>query len=252
MYFIMSTMGKNRVIPIFFIILLISVFISSFIFFHKKNTLDLAARNIETFSKQQAYFLSRDIERMFNSIDLFVKYLEDENKSFEQSIGSGLCASTLNTYDFESLCFADEDGYVMNHLGKRQGNVKDLKFFDNIVNGESKVMDVIYGSFNSSVPKVIIAMPLHQNGKFKGVIFGNKNLDKIQLQFFKYSGDVDSIIVDSNSVIVASNRDYAIGAKFEDNSSENIIVRNNLDFNGWQLITVMSKSAAIERYKGEK
>lgn len=119
----------------------------------------------------------------------------------------------MQTHELRMFSFADLEGNITNYEGESVGNIRDRRYFYDIVNGtDTKVCEYLATTKFTNETRMIFSAPAYDaSGKLLGVLFIGKEIDVLERALFKdddmFGVASSYFIYDGDGKVLAATRD---------------------------------------------
>ena len=119
----------------------------------------------------------------------------------------------MQTHELRMFSFADLEGNITNYEGEPVGNIRDRRYFYDIVNGtDTKVCEYLATTKFTNETRMIFSAPAYDaSGKLLGVLFIGKEIDVLERALFKdddmFGVASSYFICDGEGKVLAATRD---------------------------------------------
>ena len=154
------------------IITVVLLFVAFFLFSCSSN------RRIETNTKMYLTENSQTVAALFNTmledqlvmLESQVRYFNEIDMSDYNEM-KDIILSTKGIGAFKTIGVANSSGSTVNYNGKSSGNILLTDYFRAAMNGENAISEIVYVDEDGD-NVLVLAVPIVQNGKPVGVVFG--------------------------------------------------------------------------------
>lgn len=189
----------------------ISITVVSVVYVARHNLNTIVERRaydeLETSVTMQASYLSHSLELQYAPIESLANYMgAKEYCSTEQDYI--LFSSFASSNHFSEYGYANIDGQAVNCDGEVLGNIKNYRFFYEIVEqGASRSVQYLQSSYLSDEPRIVLAVPVSVNNTVHGVLFVSKDRTIFEeiLLGDGFKGEEISFIVNAEGNFIAMN-----------------------------------------------
>lgn len=208
-----SFIHKRRYL-INFSILIVVVILAVFVFgilnsMIRWNILGRVTDESKFLASQQAELINKIIDEQCDKTSS-ISGMVEKGLSFSDKKDKAILKQLVVKNELCMLAYADKNGDVVTYQGKMIGNIKNRKYFSEIISGRKKyVCQYLPTTGFGNEPRVIFSTAIYHKGKIKGVLFFSKEVTVLRESLFQQSmfrGNESSLIVDKNGKILVKNK----------------------------------------------
>lgn len=170
------------------------------------------SRELEGVSWLQATTLRTHLEDQFEPLWTASNMLANGETFASASMRPAL-RGIMQTHELRMFSFADLEGNITNYEGEPVGNIRDRRYFYDIVNGtDTKVCEYLATTKFTNETRMIFSAPAYDaSGKLLGVLFIGKEIDVLERALFKdddmFGVASSYFICDGEGKVLAATRD---------------------------------------------
>ena len=170
------------------------------------------SRELEGVSWLQATTLRTHLEDQFEPLWTASNMLANGEMFASASMRPAL-RGIMQTHELRMFSFADLEGNITNYEGESVGNIRDRRYFYDIVNGtDTKVCEYLATTKFTNETRMIFSAPAYDaSGKLLGVLFIGKEIDVLEHALFKdddmFGVASSYFICDGEGKVLAATRD---------------------------------------------
>ena len=229
-------------------------------------------------ASQQAELLNKIIDEQCDKVSLISGMVEN-GLSFSDKKDQAILKQFVQKNELCMLAYADKKGNVITYQGKNIGNIKNRKYYSEIISGKKEyICQYLSTTGFGNEPRVIFSTAVYHRGKIKGVLFFSKEITVLRENLFQQSmfgGNESSIIVDKRGNIIVKNKHaeeqyaaeenvYDIYSKSEEGAhkfteqkngsmivgkkKEKVLAYSSIGKNDWYLICLIDTDTARNTY----
>ncbi len=197
---------KSRYVVFSAVILTIVILLVSFMLFSSSTH-----RLIENSSESYLLDSTKAVAAVFNTklsdqlvmLESQVRYFRDINLSDYNAMKDTIIA-TKGIGEFKNIGVANSTGATINYNGRSSGNILLTDYFKEAMSGKNAISEITYIDEDGD-EVLVLAVPIEQNGKFIGVVYGTFTKDILNSLIISsnFSEDSDSFLLDEEGLILA-------------------------------------------------
>ena len=265
-------MKKEKLESKFFLLILVIIcvliLLSAFSWFQgslKENVSRINYEIMQEIARQQLFNFETKIQGQLNQLQLYARSYEKVDMNDYNAVKE-LINVTEGAGSFHTISIADGTGRLISNNNTAAGNILLKQYYKDAISGNAAI-GLKYSDDGNEILELIYAVPIYQGEAVNGVLVGSELRSDVNdyLMTDSFGGLGASFITDSEGNIILSSgngaemvgnmtnyRDYFAAANADgifgqtENSanvyradiggSNYIIIRNDVDFNGWSHI----------------
>lgn len=195
-------------IGIFFLYMTVTV--ATFFRFIQKDIEHKAEEAVRDNVAQQSYHFRSIMEIQFAYLEAVSEYLGEQEELISRK-NIDLIRSLASEGTMEMIAIITEDG--VSHYGNGQTkSVKERQYFQDAMEGELTLSDPVVSMMDGDT-KVVLGVPIYQNGEVIGVLGGSYNIGTLSHMMFEdvYGGEGASLLVTKNGTLISDDAGERIG-----------------------------------------